>query len=56
MPLTMKAPYLVVYTVEDFVLSDVDGVEHRFSDLTGEWTLVYFITTWCPYCVAEAPY
>ncbi len=56
MPLTMRAPYEVGDTVEDFVLPDVEGQEHTFSDLTGKWTLVYFITTWCPYCVAEAPY
>jgi peroxiredoxin len=38
------------------VLPDVDGNPVRFSDVTGTWTLLYFITTWCPYCTAEAPY
>ncbi len=42
--------------VEDFELPDVDGNVVRFSDVTGSWTLLYFITTWCPYCTAEAPY
>ncbi len=56
MPMTGLRTYAVGDRVEDFTLPDVDGHDHRFSDLTGEWTLLYFITTWCPYCVAEAPY
>jgi peroxiredoxin len=56
MTMTDLKPYTVGDVVADFVLPDVDGVEHRFHDLTGDWTLLYFITTWCPYCVAEAPY
>jgi peroxiredoxin len=42
--------------VEDFELPDVDGRPVRLSDVSGDWTLLYFITTWCPYCTAEAPY
>jgi peroxiredoxin len=42
--------------VEDFELPDVNGNVVRFTDVTGPWTLLYFITTWCPYCTAEAPY
>lgn len=53
---TLATSYAVGDKVEDFELPDVDGNVHRFSDLTGEWTLLYFITTWCPYCTAEAPY
>ncbi|MEX2655802.1 MAG: redoxin domain-containing protein [Acidimicrobiia bacterium] len=56
----MTTPILSSYTlgdtVEDFVLPDVEGNPVRFSDVTGKWTLVYFTTTWCPYCTAEAPY
>jgi peroxiredoxin len=48
--------YTIGDVVEDFVLPDVDGNPVRFSDVTGKWTLVYFTTTWCPYCTAEAPY
>lgn len=48
--------YSVGDRVDDFELPDVDGNPVRFSDVTGEWTLLYFITTWCPYCTAEAPY
>ena len=51
-----QSPYVVGDRVEDFVLPDADGNPVRFSDVAGEWTLLYFITTWCPYCVAEAPY
>lgn len=53
---TTLPTYTIGDTVEDFVLPDVDGNPVRFSDVTGKWTLVYFTTTWCPYCTAEAPY
>lgn len=53
---TEQRTYMVGDRVEDFVLPDVDGNQVRFSDVTGRWTLVYFTTTWCPYCTAEAPY
>lgn len=53
---TEATTYGVGDRVEDFELPDVDGNPVRFSDVTGSWTLLYFITTWCPYCTAEAPY
>ncbi len=56
MTATAVRTYSVGDRVEDFELPDVDGNLIRFSDVTGEWTLLYFITTWCPYCTAEAPY
>lgn len=56
MQTTELSTYTIGDTVEDFVLADVDGNLVRFSDVTGKWTLVYFTTTWCPYCTAEAPY
>jgi peroxiredoxin len=56
MQATTVDTYTIGDTVEDFVLPDVDGNPVRFSDVTGTWTLVYFTTTWCPYCTAEAPY
>ena len=56
MTTTLTRSYTVGDRVEDFELPDVDGNMIRFSDVTGEWTLLYFITTWCPYCTAEAPY
>ncbi len=56
MTTTAVKTYEVGDVVEDFELPDVDGHQVRFSDVTGTWTLLYFITTWCPYCTAEAPY
>ena len=56
MTTTVVKAYEVGDQVEDFVLPDVDGNPVRFSEVAGTWTLVYFITTWCPYCTAEAPY
>lgn len=56
MTATAVKAYEVGDLVEDFELPDVDGNPVRFSDVTGDWTLLYFITTWCPYCTAEAPY
>ena len=53
---TIEKTYTIGDQVDDFVLPDVDGNLVRFSDVTGPWTLLYFITTWCPYCTAEAPY
>lgn len=53
---TTKKTYSVGDQVDDFVLPDVNGNPVRFSDVAGPWTLLYFITTWCPYCTAEAPY
>ena len=53
---TTEKTYSVGDQVDDFVLPDVNGNPVRFSDVTGPWTLLYFITTWCPYCTAEAPY
>jgi peroxiredoxin len=42
--------------VADFELPDLAGEPRQLSDLAGEWTLIYFTTTWCPYCTAEAPF
>lgn len=40
----------------DFVLPELTGKTVRLSDYSGKVTLVFFFTTWCPYCSAEAPY
>ncbi|HEX6231580.1 MAG TPA: peroxiredoxin family protein [Jiangellaceae bacterium] len=56
MPATLDKTYSIGDQVDDFMLPDVNGQPVRFSDVTGQWTLLYFMTTWCPYCTAEAPY
>lgn len=48
--------YEVGDRVADFELPDLVGDSHRLSGLAGEWTLLVFTTTWCPYCTAEAPF
>ncbi len=50
------ATYDIGDQVEDFVLPDLDGREVRLSEVAGRWTVLYFTTTWCPYCTAEAPF
>ena len=52
----LRATYMVGDRVEDFELPDVNGNLVRLSDATGQWTVLYFTATWCPYCAAEAPY
>jgi peroxiredoxin len=48
--------YAIGDQVEDFELPNLDGDAIRLSEVAGTWTLLYFTTTWCPYCTAEAPY
>ena len=40
----------------DFLLEDIDGVEHRLSDYRGRNVLVVFWATWCPACNVEIPH
>ena len=53
---TTTTTYAIGDRVEDFELPNLDGEAIRLSDVAGRWTLLYFTTTWCPYCTAEAPY
>lgn len=48
--------YSIGDRVEDFELLNLAGDPIRLSEVAGKWTLLYFTTTWCPYCTAEAPY
>ena len=40
---------------DDFSLPDLDGVEHRLSDVRGKWLVMNFWATWCPPCIDEMP-
>lgn len=42
--------------VDDFELPNLIGDPIQLSEVAGKWTLLYFTTSWCPYCTAEAPY
>ncbi|MBI2022812.1 TlpA family protein disulfide reductase [Candidatus Daviesbacteria bacterium] len=40
----------------NFTLPDLKGKKISLSEYKGKVVLVFFFTTWCPYCSAEAPY
>jgi len=46
---------LVHAAVSEFILRDLDGVEHRLQDYRGKWIVVNYWATWCPPCVKEIP-
>ncbi|WP_448002302.1 peroxiredoxin family protein [Agromyces bauzanensis] len=53
---TTTTTYAIGDRVEDFELPNPAGDTIRLSEVAGKWTLLYFTTTWCPYCTAEAPF
>lgn len=40
----------------DFVLTDMDGNQHRLSDYRGQGVFINFWGTWCKPCEKEMPY
>lgn len=38
-----------------FVLNGINGKAHSLEQLRGNYIVIHFATTWCPFCNAEAP-
>jgi peroxiredoxin len=53
---TITGTYDVGDEVPDFQLMATTGELVRLSDYRGRPILIFFTTTWCPYCSAEAPF
>ena len=53
---TIHGTFDVGDAVPDFELPTTTGDTVRLSQYRGSPVLVFFTTTWCPYCSAEAPY
>jgi peroxiredoxin len=39
-----------------FSLLSVQGEEYSLEQFKGDFVVIHFATTWCPFCNAEAPY
>ena len=55
-PATAGWNYRIGEPAPDFQLQALDGNTYRTADLKGQWLVVSFMTTWCPFCNAAAPY
>lgn len=53
---TITGSYDIGDEVADFELTTTTGEALRLSDFRGKPVLIFFTTTWCPYCSAEAPF
>jgi peroxiredoxin len=52
----LEGSYEIGEAVPDFELPTTSGTPARLSDYRGRPVLIFFTTTWCPYCSAEAPF
>ncbi len=48
--------YRIGEPAPQFQLESLDGTTYRSADLKGQWVVVSFMTTWCPFCNAAAPH
>jgi peroxiredoxin len=48
--------YRIGEPAPDFQLQTLDGNTYRSADHRGQWVVVSFMTTWCPFCNAAAPH
>ena len=54
--IVLEGSYEIGEPVPDFELPSTSGETVRLSDYRGRPVLIFFTTTWCPYCSAEAPF
>ncbi len=45
----------MAHAVDEFVLKDMSGAEHRLSQYAGKWVIINYWATWCPPCLEEIP-
>ena len=55
-PATISGTYDLGDDIADFTLATTTGDTVNLSDDRGRTVLIFFTTTWCPYCSAEAPF
>jgi peroxiredoxin len=48
--------YRIGEPAPEFQLEALDGNVYRSAELKGNWVVVSFMTTWCPFCNAAAPH
>jgi peroxiredoxin len=55
-PATAGWNYRIGEPAPDFQLRALDGNTYRSAGLKGQWLVVSFMTSWCPFCNAAAPH
>ena len=46
---------MIVQAAPSFTLNGLDGKSYSLSDYKGNYVVIHFAATWCPFCNAEAP-